>query len=166
MSIFRGLLSQLVTQDRSQVAYFYDKTLAKGKLTLTSPATAQSLLELFCETSSKKYVIIDGLDKCSPGERKLVLSVFNTMLHKYVMKEPGKLRVLFVSQDEEDIKGALNTATWVSLGPGDIENVFKSLPGSGLIELVKNSSSTSKRLAGSQSPLAKELKVCFCLQNW
>jgi len=55
-------------------------------------------------------------------ERKLVLSVFNTLVHKYDMKEPGKVRVLFVSQNEEDIKNALNAAASISLGAEDIEN--------------------------------------------
>lgn len=122
MAIFRGLLSQLLTQNRSILPYCYEKTLARGELTLTSTVTAQALLELFFESSPRQYVIIDGLDECGAVERKLALSFFNGVLHKYDSKDPGKLRVLFVSQNEDDIKNALNTAAWVSLGPGDVEN--------------------------------------------
>lgn len=122
MSVFRGLLSQLLTQNRSILPFCFDKTLTKGELTMTSTATAQEMLELFFESSPKQYIIIDGLDECSPVERKLVVSFFSSILHKFDSKEPGKLRLLFVSQNEDDIKKALSTAALVSLGPDDIEN--------------------------------------------
>jgi hypothetical protein len=122
MSIFRGLISQLLTQNRSLLPFCHDKTLAKGELTLTSTTTAQTLLELFFESSPKQYVIIDGLDECSAVEYKMFLSFFTTLLHKFDSKEPGKLRALFISQNEDGIKNALSTAASISLGPDDIEN--------------------------------------------
>ena len=122
MAIFRGLLSQLIFQNRSMLPYCYEKTLAKGELTLTSAVTAQNLLELFLECSPRQYIVIDGLDECNAIERKLVLSFFNDIIRKYDSKDPGKIRVLFVSQDEDDIKNALKSAAWISLAPGNIEH--------------------------------------------
>ena len=124
MAIFRGLLSQLIFQNKLLLPHCYEKTLAKGELTLSSAVTAQNLLELFLDYSSKQYMVIDGLDECSAIERKLVLAFFNGITRKLDAKEPGKFRILFVSQDEADIKNALKSVpcTWISLGPGNVEH--------------------------------------------
>ena len=122
MAIFRGLLSQLIFQNKLLLPHCYEKTLAKGELTLSSAVTAQNLLELFLDCSSKQYMVIDGLDECSAIERKLVLAFFNGISRKLDSKDPGKFRILFVSQDEDDINTALKNATWVSLAPGNIKH--------------------------------------------
>jgi hypothetical protein len=125
-SILKGLLSQLLCQCRDLVPFCHDRYLASGELTLTSASLAEQLLDLFCQRIPKQYIIVDGLDECTMGERKLVLSFFNTMIGRYDMKEPGKIRILFVSQDEDDIKDALQTAAVIALGPTDNENDIRS----------------------------------------
>jgi hypothetical protein len=129
MAIFRGLLSQLIFQNRLLLPHCHEKTLAKGELTLTSAVTAQNLLELFFDCSSRQYVIIDGLDECSAIERKLVLAFFNSIIRKYDSKDPGKFRIVFVSQDEDDIKSALKSAAWISLAPGNVEHDLQIFTG-------------------------------------
>jgi hypothetical protein len=124
-SILKGLLSQLITQSRDLVPYCYDKYQASGEVTLTSAGPAKQLLELLWQRISKQFVIIDGLDECSPMERKLVLSFFTLLVDRFDAKEPGKLRVLFVSQDENDIGKALSTAAWIPLIPRDNANDIK-----------------------------------------
>ena len=44
---------------------------------------------------------------------------FSSLVDRFEMKEPGKLRVLFVSQDENDIRKGLTTAAWIPLDPRD-----------------------------------------------
>src|SRR5204862_7003488 len=105
-SILKGLLNQLITQNRDLVPYCYDKYQASGEVTLKSAGPARGLLELLWRRISKQFVIIDGLDECSAMERKFVLSFFTSLVDKLDSKEPGKLRVLFVSQEENDIKKA------------------------------------------------------------
>jgi hypothetical protein len=129
MAIFRGLLSQLISQNKSMLPPCYEKTLAKGELTLTSAVTAQNLLELFFDCSSRQYIIIDGLDECSAIERKLVLAFFNGIIRKYDSNDPGKFRVLFVSQDEDDIKNALKSTAYFSLAPGNVEHDLQIFTG-------------------------------------
>jgi hypothetical protein len=93
-----------------------------GELTLISANLAKQLLDLFCQKLQKLYIIIDGLDECEILERKLVLSCFTSIVERYDAKDPGKIRVLFVSQDEDDIKKALSNAAVMALGPTDNEN--------------------------------------------
>jgi hypothetical protein len=86
---------------------------------LTSANLAKQLVELFCQRISQQYIIIDGLDECDITERKLVMLFFSALVDRFEMKEPGKLRVLFVSQDENDIRKGLTTAAWIPLDPTD-----------------------------------------------
>ena len=124
-SILKGLLNQLVAQSRDLVPYCYDRYQASGEVTLKSGDPAKRLLELLWQRISKQFIIIDGLDECSLMERKSVLSFFTSLVDKVDAKEPGKLRVLFVSQDENDIKKALSTATSIALMPSDNANDIK-----------------------------------------
>jgi hypothetical protein len=125
-SIFKGLLNQLLSQCRDLVQYCHEKYSSSGELTLTSATLAKKLLELFCQKIPKQYIIIDGLDECDLAERKLVLSFFTTIVDHCDAYQPGKLRVLFVSQDYNDIKKALPTAAVISLGPTDNENDIRT----------------------------------------
>jgi hypothetical protein len=126
ISIFRGLLNQLLNHCRELIPYCYEKYLSSGELTLTSTTLAEQLLKLFFEKIPKHFIIIDGLDECNPAQRKLVLTFFTAIVERCDEREPGKLRVLFVSQDFPDIGKALQTATIMELTPEDNKNDIKS----------------------------------------
>jgi hypothetical protein len=119
ISIYRGLLSQILNQCRDLVPYCYDKITSSGEVKLTSPSLAEQLLKLFCEKIAKQYIIIDGLDECEKAQRKLVLSFFLETVDRCDERDPGKLRVLFVSQDYPDIEKALRTTTVFKLTAED-----------------------------------------------
>jgi hypothetical protein len=104
---------------RELIPYCYEKYLSSGELNLTSPGLAEQLLKLFFEKIPKQFIIIDGLDECKPAQRKLVLSFLTSMVDRCDEREPGKLRVLFVSQDFPDIKKSLQTASVMKLTPED-----------------------------------------------
>lgn len=123
-SILKSILSQLICQCRDLIPFCHDKYLASGELTLTSASLATQLLDLFCQKLRKQYIIIDGLDECDIRERKLVLSFFTSMVERYDAKELGKIRVLFVSQDENDIRNVLSSAAVIALEPSDSESDF------------------------------------------
>ncbi|KAE9374277.1 hypothetical protein N431DRAFT_371745 [Stipitochalara longipes BDJ] len=126
ISIYRGLLSQLLNRCREIIPYCYDKYLSSGEVNLTSTALAEQLLKLFFEQIPKHFIIVDGLDECNPAQRKLILTFFNAMVDRCDEREPGKLRVLFVSQNFSDISKALPTATVVNLTPEDNKNDIKA----------------------------------------
>ena len=74
----------------------------------------------------KQFIIIDGLDECNQAQRKLVLSFLTSMVDRCDEREPGKLRVLFVSQDFPDIGKAFQTADIMKLTPEDNKNDIKA----------------------------------------
>jgi hypothetical protein len=115
-----------LNQCRELVPYCHDKFLSGGELTLTIPSLAEQLLKLFCEKIPKQYIIIDGLDECDPAQRKLILSFFTTMVDRCDERDPGKLRVLYVSQHYPDIERALQTATVLKLTTEDNKNDIKT----------------------------------------
>ncbi len=101
--------------------------MASGEPTLVSTNLAKQLLDLLCQKiHNKQYIVIDGLDECDESERKLVLQFFTSMIDRYDMREPGRIRALFVSQDENDIGKALSTAAVIALVPSDNENDIRS----------------------------------------
>lgn len=72
---------------------------------------AESLLRLFCETLSKQSIIIDGIDECDKAQRKLLLDFWLDVVHKTDDRDPGKIRVAFVSQSYPDIEKLLQDST-------------------------------------------------------
>lgn len=125
-SILRGLLSQLISQSPDLIPYCHDKRSTSGELTLRSASLAKQLVELYCQRPSKLYIIIDGLDECNMEERKLILFFFNSMVERHNAKDPGKIRVLFISQDWDDIRKALTTAARIALCATDNEADIRS----------------------------------------
>jgi hypothetical protein len=122
ISIFRGLLSQFLNHCRELIPYCYEKYISSEELNLTSLGLAKQLLKLFFEKIPKQFIIIDGLDECNLPQRKLVLSFLTSMVKRCDEQEPGKLRVLFVSNDFLDIKKSLQTADVMKLTPEDNKN--------------------------------------------
>jgi len=93
---------------------------------LTSTTLAEQLLKYYFEMMSKQFIIIDGLDECNQGQRKLLLTFFNTMVDRCDEREPGKLRVLFISQAFPDIEKALLKAETLKLTEEDNKKDIKS----------------------------------------
>jgi hypothetical protein len=61
----------------------------------------------------KIYIVVDGIDECDFSERKSILSFFTPIIEGDDL--PGKIRALFVSQDENDIRKLLRTASVLRL---------------------------------------------------
>ncbi|KAK2808656.1 hypothetical protein FQN50_004520 [Emmonsiellopsis sp. PD_5] len=125
VSILRGLINQLMSQNQDLVPHFYDKYSSSGETSLSSVNLGKQLLQLLCDKVSKLFIVIDGLDECNAAERKLVLPFFKGLLDHCDKQSPGKLRLLFISQDYNDIRNALATADVLSLKPTDNEHDIK-----------------------------------------
>ena len=59
----------------------------------------------------KTFIIIDGIDECDSKERKSILDFFSLA----ISEDEGNLRVLFVSQELNDVKTALHEAETLRL---------------------------------------------------
>lgn len=126
ISIYRGLLSQLLQHCQDLIPFCYEKLSSHGELNLTSLALAEKLLKLFIEKIPKLFFIIDGLDECDTTQRTLVLTFLTSIVERWDDREPGKLCVLFISQDFPDIRKTLQTATVMDLTPEDNKNDIKA----------------------------------------
>ena len=72
---------------------------------------AKKLFEDFCSIPDKIFIVIDGLDECEQIERKQLLEFLIEIVTQCDTSEPGKLRVMIVSQDYMDIRKALHSSS-------------------------------------------------------
>lgn len=91
-----------------------------GDPILRSLAQAKKLLEEFCTSIPKVFIIVDGLDECEQIERKQALDILMEITSRCDASEPGKLRILFVSQEYADIRRALHSAAVSRMTPKTI----------------------------------------------
>ncbi|ORY16158.1 C2H2 domain-containing protein [Clohesyomyces aquaticus] len=120
IGVYKGILDQLLDQYPDLMPHCHTRQASSGEPVLSSPNTARKLLEDFCLTIPKQYIIIDGLDECEQSERKQILELFVQLVTQSEADEPGKLRVLFVSQDYVDIKRALHNSMNAKVTPRTI----------------------------------------------
>lgn len=104
-------MDQLLDQYPDLVPYCHHRYTTSGEPLLRSLTLSKKLLEDFCFTVPKQVIVIDGLDECEAADRKQVLDYFVQLVGQCDTDDPGKLRVLFVSQDYPDIKRALQSST-------------------------------------------------------
>ncbi|KAL5330616.1 hypothetical protein ACEPPN_000135 [Leptodophora sp. 'Broadleaf-Isolate-01'] len=115
ISIYRGLLSQMLNNHRDLIPYCHDRMVSTGEINLTTVTQAESLLKVLFEKADNTRVVIDGLDECDVDQRKLLLAFFTDAVDHFDERDPGKLRVLLISQDYLDIQKALQCATVLKL---------------------------------------------------
>jgi hypothetical protein len=95
----------------------YTRRTFSGEPSLRSPTQARKLFEDFCETIPKLFIVIDGLDECEKVERNQVLDVLTEVVGQCDMKDPGKLRLLLVSQDYADIRKGFHSSALSRMAP-------------------------------------------------
>ena len=114
ISIARALLVQLLNQNGDLLPYLYENCVGSGQVSLMSPQLCQKLLRTALKTVVKKtFIIIDGLDECPLKERKSLISFLTSCIDEE--GPSGRLRGLLVSQDENDIRKLLRTASTFKL---------------------------------------------------
>ncbi|KAF4628757.1 hypothetical protein G7Y89_g9399 [Cudoniella acicularis] len=119
LSIARSSLSQFLNKnfvasdDDFILNYLHEQCINSGQKFLTSMETSKELLRTCFGTVVQTYMIIDGLDECDKSERKIILPFFASLVEQD--DRPGNTRVLIVSQDEEDIRRHLRSATVLRL---------------------------------------------------
>ncbi|KAL1850978.1 hypothetical protein Daus18300_012712 [Diaporthe australafricana] len=102
--ILRALLSQLISQNRGSVPYYYDEGIQSGDVSLKSKKLSKKLLDSAVQNVRKGFVVIDGIDECAPGERKVLLEHLIQLVDRCDATFPGKVRLMILSREEPDIK--------------------------------------------------------------
>ena len=126
ISVLKAILSQLLKQQTHLVPFYYDAGIQSGEITLCSAKLCKTLLRSLLQNITKVYLVIDGIDECDPGERKQILDYFNEASNVCDTTHPGKLRILFLSRDEPDIKKALALAATIRFGRTDTLDDMRS----------------------------------------
>ena len=110
LAVLMGILRQMAQHNDDLIAYCSDKS-NEGPLGQIS--VVKQLLEAFCEYDANQFVVVDGLDECEKGERKII-DFWKSMVDKAEAQKPGKLRVFLVSQDKPDIDASLKSSAHAS----------------------------------------------------
>lgn len=105
----------MLNNHRDLIPYCHDRMVSTGEINLTTVTQAESLLKVLFEKADNTRVVIDGLDECDVDQRKLLLAFFTDAVDHFDERDPGKLRVLLISQDYLDIQKALQCATVLKL---------------------------------------------------
>jgi hypothetical protein len=100
---------------------FYTRRTLSGDASLRSLPVAKKLLEDCCSIVPKLFLVVDGLDECETTERKEALECLTRLVGECNAVEPGKLRVLIVSQYYPDIQRALQSTGAMKLAPTIIQ---------------------------------------------
>lgn len=121
-SVVRALLLQLVTQskDSDLLQVLYEASVDSGEESLESQTLCTELLSIGLGTIPNEtiiHLVVDGLDECDPPERRKIISCITTVIKDYV--QPGKIRAMFTSQPETDIRSLLRKASIIRVTESD-----------------------------------------------
>lgn len=119
VAAYKGLLAQLLAYRRELLPHCIEMYIASGETTLGTEKLAIKFLELFLQDIPKLYIVVDGLDECDMTERQSLMDFLSKFVDRCDAHEPGKLRVLFVSQGYSDIKKTLANAAVISMSAAD-----------------------------------------------
>lgn len=102
MAVAKAMIAQLLKQNDGLVSYLHDHFLASRQPELVSTQLCKEILEIALRSVPQVLIVIDGIDECEMGERRVTLQFFTSLIED----DSGSrnLRGLFVSQDENDIK--------------------------------------------------------------
>lgn len=122
IGILKGLADQLLTQYADLLLpSFHSRRTLSGDASLRSLHVAKKLLEDCCSIVPKLFLIIDGLDECEVTERREALDSLTKLAGECNAVEPGKLRILVVSQYYPDIQRTLQSSGVTKIAPKIIQ---------------------------------------------
>lgn len=104
------MIAQLLVTNHDLLPFCHEKYTKSGETILTSMQLAKQLFEVFYDSNFKLRLIIDGLDECPETDRRALLRLLTTMIEDTASTTSGKLRVLVVSQQYNDIRKMLSSA--------------------------------------------------------
>ncbi|KAI4681506.1 hypothetical protein J4E81_009864 [Alternaria sp. BMP 2799] len=117
VGILKGLADQLLDHHPQMLPPCYTRRSSSGEPSLRSLNQAKRLLEDFCFTISKLFIIVDGLDECEGAERGQVLDVLTELVGQRDAVDPGTIRLLIASQDHADIRRKLHGSAITKMAP-------------------------------------------------
>jgi hypothetical protein len=156
LSILTGLAEQLLLQDLDLLLpHFFTRRSSGGDVALRSVKQADKLLEDCCKIVPKVFLIVDGLDECIPVERKEILVILMKLSKACEAAEPGKLRILIVSQQYPDIYRLLHNSATMNLAPRVIQLSDEAHVENDIRKFVKT---WVDKIASKHNPFSEDMK--------
>ncbi|KAJ5901293.1 hypothetical protein N7504_007286 [Penicillium tannophilum] len=100
LSLARGILAQILHQDKDLLTYFYEERSKSKEAVLSAPDQVRRLLALAFQRCKNTYIILDGLDECKRDDRKEIVQWFIRLVEKLPVNESSRIRCLFTSRDD------------------------------------------------------------------
>lgn len=111
VTVLAGLLIQLIR---------HLPDTSSNEPVLSSITMIKRLWKAIAFKLPKQYIVVDGLDECEPGQRKVIVECLWELINHCCTDEPGRVRVLFVSRDYADIRRTLHSAPRPTFPPREI----------------------------------------------
>jgi hypothetical protein len=115
IAVARGVLIQLLRQNKNLLSYLYEKSSSSGESCLETITLAKEILETALKSPDKVFIIIDGIDECSRLEKRAIVSWFKALVEATTETDPGRIRCLFISQDEGEIRKLLKSVSEIQI---------------------------------------------------
>lgn len=126
LSVAKGVLSQLIDQNKHLIQYFYEKSSNCGETSLQTKALAGELLRVALSSSKRTYIILDGLDECDAKERRCIVEFFRNTVEALPVADMNSIRCIFVSQDDKEARKDLSNIPLISISPSDTKHDIHS----------------------------------------
>ncbi|KAH0841037.1 hypothetical protein FOPE_06274 [Fonsecaea pedrosoi] len=120
VGILKGLLAQQLYWYRGDdvesdltpdlVPFFDEERRKSCEPVLSSDQITKKLFRTVSGEGQRQYIVVDGLDECRQEERRSLLPFLTSLVKGVDDREPSKLRILIISQEEPDIRGLLSSA--------------------------------------------------------
>lgn len=115
MPILRALLAQLLHVDHVLLPWCYKHFVGSNQSSLTDENLCKDLLSTLLLSNHRTFLILDGLDECEPKTRRALLNFLDRAIAACESHDPGKLRVMIASRDEDDVRKSLTAAAQISI---------------------------------------------------
>lgn len=125
VSIARGLLAQLLKQNKEMLPYLFEEASNSSDSVLTNPATSKELLDMGIRNCKSVYIILDGIDECSRDERKSITCWFRNLIEELPPSNAEAIRCLFVSQDDGAARKDFAGLSTIAISARDNKNDIK-----------------------------------------
>jgi hypothetical protein len=110
------------SKDSDLLQVLYETSIDSGEQSLESQVLCGTLLTIALGSVSNNtclHIVIDGVDECDSAERKKIISGITAILRN---ESSGRIRAIFISQPEIDIRSLLRNATVIRLRETDNES--------------------------------------------
>lgn len=101
------MLVQLLRQNESLLSYLYEKSSSSGESCLETVTLAKDLLETALKSTDNVFLVIDGLDECEKKDKSAIITWFKAIINTSAESDSGRIRALFISQDDGEIRRLL-----------------------------------------------------------